>query len=181
MSNKIIKKSGKSLISVDIIEKRIFVMRGEKVMVDRDLAELYSVTTKRLNEQVKRNLSRFPDDFMFQLTNVEKIEVVAICDHLKPLKYSKVNPYVFTEKGVAMLSSVLNSERAIQVNILIMRTFSKIREMLFNHKELALKLEKVEQKLGQHDEDIQAIINLIRQLHAEPEKPKTRIGFYQNK
>lgn len=116
------------LVTIERIEAKIILIRGQKVMLDRDLAELYGVPTKRLNEQVKRNIKRFPEDFMFQLTKEEKIELVANCDHLRPLKYSTQLPYVFTEQGVAMLSSVLNSERAILVNIQIMRTFTPLEQ-----------------------------------------------------
>src|ERR1700761_7166479 len=110
----------------EIILSKILIIRNKKVMIDRDLAELYGVSTKRLNEQVKRNMKRFPSDFMFQLTNEEKMEVVAKCDHLKSLKYSPQTPYVFTEHGAVMLASVLNSERAILVNIQVVRVFTKM-------------------------------------------------------
>lgn len=108
-----------TLIPVEMIEKKILMIRGEKVMLDADLSELYGVTTKRLNEQVKRNCERFPDDFMFQLTEEEKAEVVAICDHLKRLKFSPVLPYAFTEHGAIMLASVLNSPIAVQTSVLV--------------------------------------------------------------
>src|SRR3989338_1345459 len=111
--------------STDTIEKKIYLVRDRKVMLDTDLAKLYKVPTFRLNEAVKRNLNRFPDDFMFRLTQIEKSEVIAICDNLKSLKFSAHLPYAFTEQGVAMLSSILNSETAVQVNIQIIRTFTK--------------------------------------------------------
>ena len=116
------------LVPTEAIETRIFLIRGKKVMINTDLAKLYKVQTKVLNQSVKRNIKRFPEDFMFQLTKEEKEEVVTNCDHLSKLRFSPVLPYVFTEQGVAMLSSVLNSERAIMVNIQIMRTFTKLRE-----------------------------------------------------
>ena len=114
-------------IAVEVIAARILEIRGRKVMLDRDLAYLYGVATKALNQAVKRNRRRFPEDFMFQLTRTEQNELVTICDRFNTMKHSTALPYVFTEQGVAMLSSVLNSERAIQVNILIMRAFTKLR------------------------------------------------------
>lgn len=117
-------------------ETLIFHFRGFKVMVDTDLAVLYGVPTKRLKEQVKRNFSRFPEDFMFELTKAEKDELVANCDRLASLKHSSINPLVFTEQGVAMLSSILHSEKAIQINIEIMRAFSRYRAMIRENEEL---------------------------------------------
>jgi hypothetical protein len=125
------------IVSKKAIEQKIFLIRGQKIMLDRDLAGLYGVKTKRLNEQVKRNRTRFPEDFMFQLTKWEKEELVANCDRFEALKNSTSNPYAFTEQGVAMISSVLKSDRAIQVNIQIMRVFTRLRQMLATHKELA--------------------------------------------
>jgi len=169
---------GNESIPEEVVEQKIFMIRGHKVMLDNDLAKLYGVPTKRLNEQVKRNIRRFPEDFMFQLTVSEKKEVVAICDHLKSLKFSSQLPYVFTEQGVAMLSTVLNSERAIQVNIAIMRAFVKLRQILSVNKELAHKLSELERKIEKHNEDIQAIFEAIRQLMAPPPvKPERQIGF----
>ena len=166
------------LISTEIIASRILKIRGKRVMLDRDLAKLYGVKTKRLNEQVRRNTKRFPDDFMFQLTQQEKNELVANCDRFNTMKHSTVMPYVFTQEGVAMLSSVLNSERAIMVNILIMRAFVKLRQILSTHKELAYKLTELETKIEKHDTEIKAIFQAIRQLMAVPKKPKSRIGFH---
>ncbi len=169
----------KKLIPQKLIEEKILMIRGHKVMLDKDLAELYSVPTKRLNEQVRRNIKRFPEDFMFILTRLEKEEVVANCDHLKSLKFSSQLPYAFTEQGVAMLSSVLNSERAILVNIAIMRAFVKLSQILSTHKELAYKLSELEKRIEKHDEEIKAIFDAIRQLMKPlPEKPKRQIGFH---
>lgn len=166
------------LIPEEVIERKIFMIRRHKVMLDRDLAELYGVSTKALNQAVKRNTSRFPEDFMFQLTPEEKREVVTNCDHLKSLKFSPQLPYAFTEQGVAMLSSVLNSERAIQVNIAIMRAFVKLKQILSVNKELAYKLAELERKIEKHDVEIQAIFEAIRKLMASPPvKPKSQIGF----
>ncbi|MFC1675394.1 ORF6N domain-containing protein [Candidatus Omnitrophota bacterium] len=168
----------KKAIAVDLIATRILEIRGKKVMLDRDLARLYGVSTKRLNEQVKRNHKRFPGDFMFQITEIEKQKVVAICDHLKLLKFSYQLPYAFTEQGVAMLSSVLNSERAIRVNIMIMRAFTKLREIMMTHRDLAVKLERLEGKYMNHDQKIKAIFRAIRELLKPPVKHKPKIGFH---
>jgi len=167
-----------NLIAVELIATRIFEMRGKKVMLDRDIAFLYGVSTKRLNEQVKRNIKRFPADFMFQLTFIERDEVVAKCDHLQSLKFSYQLPYAFTEQGVAMLSGVLNSERAITVNILIMRAFVKLREVLLSHKDLAVKITALERKYSGHDRKIRLIFAAIKGL-VSSDKPEVRVikGF----
>ena len=153
------------------------MIRSQKVMIDKDLAELYGVTTKRLNEQVKRNRKRFPEDFMFQLTEEEKAEVVANCDHLATLKFSPNLPFAFTEHGAVMLASVLNSERAIVVNIQIVRVFTKMRELLLTHKDILLQLEKIEKKMTGHDEDIALIFQYLKQLLNPPQPPRRKIGF----
>ena len=146
-------------------------------MADRDLAGLYGTTTKRLNEQVKRNRGRFPEDFMFQLTTKEKAEVVAICDHLEKLKFSPVLPNAFTEHGAIMVASVLNTKRAVQVSVFVVRAFVKLREMLSTHKELAHKLAVLERKLQNHDESIRSLVVAIRQLMTSPEPKRRPIGF----
>lgn len=166
-----------SLIAVETVAQRILLVRGQKVMLDADLAELYDVPTKRLNEQVKRNNERFPADFMFQLTPDEKIEVVANCDHLAKLKFSSSLPYAFTEHGALMLGNVLKSSRAVEVSLLIVRTFVQIREMLSTHKELAVKLEELERKVSSHDQAIAGLIDAIRQLMTPPAQKKRGIGF----
>lgn len=166
------------IIPVEIIEKKIFLMRGQKVIIDRDLAELYGVATKRLNEQVKRNKERFPVDFMFQLTISEKAELVANCDRFKSLKHSTSLPYAFTEHGAIMLASILNSQKAVEASVYVVRAFVRLREILSTHKELALKLRELEQKFGEHDEQIRDIIEAINQLIAPPVKPKRQIGFH---
>lgn len=165
----------KSLIRADLIETKIFLIRGQRVMLDADLSELYGVSTKRLNEQVRRNLNRFPPDFMFQLSEGET-EVLRsqIATSKAGRGGRRYLPYVFTEQGVAMLSSVLNSERAIKVNILIMRAFVKLREMVSLHADLAKKLEAVEKK---YDAQFKVVFDAIRALMAEPEKPRKKIGF----
>ena len=162
------------MIPDERIEKTILLIKGQKVIIDADLAELYGVTTKALNQAVTRNDQRFPPDFMFRLTKAEKQELVTNCDRLDRLKHSSALPRVFTEQGVAMLSSVLRSERAIQVNIQIMRTFTKLRLMLSTHKELKKKIESMEKK---YDENFKIIFEAIKQLLEIDEKPKKKIGF----
>lgn len=156
------------------IERSILLIRNQRVMLDADLATLYGVTTKRLNEQVKRNIDRFPDDFMFRLTEDEKKEVVANCDHLKRLKFSPSLPFAFTEHGAVMLASVLNSPAAIQVSIQVVRTFNRLREYLGNYKAIARKLEEMEKK---YDLQFKTVFDAIRQLITPPAKPRRKIGF----
>jgi len=164
------------------IKDKIFIFRGHRVMIDRDLAELYGVETKYLNRQVKRNRERFPSQFMFQLNAREKAELVTICHRLESLKHSSALPYAFTEHGVAMLASVLRSERAVKISIHIIDVFIKLREYISAQKEILLKLRSLEQRVGVHDQEIQAILNAIRQLMAPPpEKKKEPIGFRLNK
>jgi 3'-phosphoadenosine 5'-phosphosulfate sulfotransferase (PAPS reductase)/FAD synthetase len=141
------------------------------------LAELYGVETKNLNRQVKRNTERFPQEFMFQLSKDEKAELVTNWHRFNSLKHSSVLPYAFTEHGVAMLSSVLNSKRAIQVNIIIIKTFMKLREIISLHKELARKLSQLERKYERHDEQIHAIFDQIREFMTYKNKPVKEIGF----
>ncbi len=164
------------LMPSEVIENKIFLVRGKKVMFDRDLAALYGVTTGNLNKAVNRNIDRFPEDFMFQLTMEE-------ADSLRfQIGISKTTgrggrrylPYAFTENGVAMLSSVLNSERAIHVNIQIMRTFTKLREMLATHKDLQKKIAEMEKK---YDHQFKMVFDAIRQLLDSPQNKKRKIGF----
>lgn len=171
------KSESELIVPDEIVMSKILLIRGKKVMIDRDLAELYGVPTKRLNEQVKRNIKRFPEDFMFQLTEEEKEEVVAKCDHLKTLKYSPVLPYVFTEYGAVMLASVLNSDRAIEVNVQIVRIFTQMREMLMTNQEILLKLEQLERQTLQNSDDIQMIFTALKELLNPPQEPRPRIGF----
>lgn len=163
-----------NLIPVEIIEQRIFLLRHEKVMIDRDLADLYQVPTKVMNQAVRRNKDRFPEGFMFQLTKDERNEVVTNCDHLVDLKFSPHMPYAFTEQGVAMLSSILRSKRAIQVNIQIMKTFVQLRKMYSENKELARKLENMEKK---YDSQFKVVFDALRKLISPPDPPKRPIGF----
>lgn len=164
-------------IPQEIIEQRIFLIRKQKVMIDRDLAELYGVETKYLNRQVKRNIERFPIEFMFQLNGDEKRELVTICHRFKPMKHSSSMPYAFTEHGVAMLASVLKSEQAAKISIYIIKAFVKLREILSSHKELSRKLDQLERKIENHDEEIQVIFEAIRQLMTPKEKNTRKIGF----
>ena len=153
-------------------------------MIDADLAALYGVPTKRLNEQVKRNAGRFPADFVFQLSRAERDEVVANCDHLQRLKFSPTMPFAFTEHGALMAASVLNTPRAVEVSLYVVRAFVELREALATHKELAKRLDelesRLERKLATHDQAIAGILEAIRQLMAPPEPAKKRrIGFVQ--
>jgi hypothetical protein len=163
-----------SIIPIERIERAILLIRGQKVMLDTDLAALYGVTTKRLNEQVKRNRDRFPDDFMFQLTEDEKEKVVANCDHLKKLKFSPSLPYAFTEHGAVMLASILNSAVAVEVSIQVVRTFNRLREYVAHHKALAQKLDALENK---YDARFKVVFDAIRKLMTRPDKPRRRIGY----
>ncbi|MBI5624406.1 MAG: ORF6N domain-containing protein [Elusimicrobia bacterium] len=165
------------MIPAEKIEKGIFIIRGVKVMLDRDLAGLYGVTTMALNQAVKRNLRRFPRDFMFRLTEGERDEVITICDNLKPMRFSSSLPYAFTENGVAMLSSVLRSPRSIRVNIQIMRTFTRLRRLYSLRGELARGLGELENRIRTHDAAIENIFQAIRQLMAPEEEPRKQIGF----
>ena len=171
------KKKADIAIPDETVISKIFIVRGKKVMIDTDLAELYGVPTKRLNEQVKRNMKRFPEDFMFQLTQEEKQGLIESYTHLNKLKYSPNLPFAFTEHGAVMLASVLNSERAIEVNVQIVRIFTRMREMLLTHKDILLKLEKLERKAVQHDGDIKLIFKYLKELLDPPTEPMRKIGF----
>ncbi len=159
------------------IEGLILFVRGHKAILDVDLAKLYGVSTKALNQAVKRNRHRFPGDFLFLLTPGEKQEVVTNCDHLKSLKYSFALPYAFTEHGAIMAATVLNSSKAVDMSVYVVRAFVKLRRLLATHKELAKKLEELERHVKGHDQEIQAVISAIRQLMIPPESLKRRIGF----
>ncbi len=176
----------KELVKQDFIERRIFVIRRHKVMLSMHLAELYGVAPKVLIQAVKRNLERFPEDFMFQLTWEEaealRSQFVTLKNTKGRGKHIKYLPYVFTEQGVAMLSSILRSKRAVQVNIAIMRAFVRLRQVLASHKELAQKLEEHEKRIDKHDHHIMAIFEIIKELMkppplSPPPKPKGPIGF----
>jgi len=160
------------------LEQRILLVRGDKVMLDADLALLYGVRTKALNQAVKRNRQRFPRDFMFRLSRWEKAEVVTNCDHLYRLKFSSTLPYAFTEHGALMLASVLNSPRAIEVSIYVVRAFVRLRQLLATHRDLAAKLAALERKLQRHDAEIRSLFDAIKQLMTPPEPPRRRVGFH---
>jgi len=166
-----------SIIPVESIVSMIVFLRDEKVLLDRDLAGLYGVETKVLKQAVRRNIKRFPDDFMFELTKDEKQSLRSQNVTLKRGQHSKYLPFAFTEQGVAMLSSVLNSDRAIDVNIAIMRAFVQLRKLMTSHNELANRLAELERHLKGHDDQIQAIFEAIQQLIAPPETKKKKIGF----
>jgi phage regulator Rha-like protein len=169
---------GSNLIPQEIIEQKIYLIRGHKVMLSNHLAELYDVEVRSLIQAVKRNKDRFPDDFMLQLTDAEFQNLKSQIVISSWGGFRRSTPYAFTEQGVAMLSSVLRSKRAIQVNIAIMRAFVKLREILSTHKDLAQKLNELEHKIERHDEEITAIFEAIRQLMAPPPREaKRRIGF----
>jgi len=163
-----------ALIPAEVIERRIFVIRDQKVMLDGDLAMLYGVTTGALNQAVKRNLDRFPEDFMFQLTAAERNSLISQSVISNARGGNRFRPYAFTEQGVAMLSSVLRSDRAVQVNVAIMRTFVRLRQMLASHADLAAKLDALEAK---YDGQFAAVFQVIRQLMREDERKKPPIGF----
>ena len=164
------------LVPMEKVQSKIFQIRGKKVMLDKDLAELYKVSTKVLNQAVKRNIKRFPVDFMFQLTPKERREVVTDCDHLKQLKFSYQSPHAFTEQGVAMLSSVLSSERAIAVNIQIMRAFVNIKRVAVTYSGLKHKIDEMEKR---YDGQFKVVFKAIKRLMDPPlTPPKPRIGFH---
>lgn len=165
------------MIPDEIIMDKILLIRGKKVMIDSDLAELFDVPTKRLNEQVKRNIKRFPPNFMFRLNIEEKEKVVANCDHLQKLKFSPYLPYVFTEHGAVMLANVLNSDRAIKVSVRIVEIFIKMREMIHMNKELLLKMDKLEQIVISHDEKIVQVFKYLKKFIEIQEKPRKQVGF----
>ena len=167
-------------ISVESIAGKIFFIRGEKVILDRDLAAMYGVTTKVLNQAVRRNRKRFPDDFMFVLTKEENDSLRSQNVTLKRGQHSKYLPFAFTEHGVAMLSSVLNSERAIEVNITIIRAFVHLRRMTISYDAVERKLRDIEDRLEGQDEKIEVIFEAIRQLMVPPGKKKNKIGFEVN-
>jgi len=170
-----------SILPDETLMNKIYLIRGEKVMFDTDLADLYGVETKRLNEQVKRNIERFPDDFMFQLTQ-EEFKILRSQIATSRWGGRRTLPYVFTEHGVLMLSSVLNSDLAIKVNIQIMRVYTKIRNMLINHKELLLKFEQLQTKLADHDDKFMLLFEYIKQFEKAKQdeleqKNRSKIGF----
>jgi hypothetical protein len=166
-----------SLALIKSISERILLIRGEKVILDADLAGFYGVATKRLNEQVRRNSGRFPDDFVFRLTLAEKTEVVAKCDHLRKLRFSKALPFAFTEHGALMAANVLSSPQAIDASVLVVRTFIQLRRIMATSTEVAGRLAVVEKQLADHETNIASIIEALRQLSTPSTRTKRRIGF----
>ncbi|MCC2631124.1 MAG: hypothetical protein K0S38_933 [Candidatus Paceibacter sp.] len=164
-----------NLIPIERIQSIILLFRNQKVIVDADLADLYGVSTKRLNEAVKRNITKFPGDFMFRLTNEEKRDLVANCDRFKNLKHSTVFPSAFTEHGALMAATVLNSSRANEMSLVIIRTFVKLRQMIAEHKDFAQRLDDLEKK---YDYRFKIVFDALRDLIEPPENPKKHpIGF----
>ena len=168
------------LIQVDQIEPLIHEIRGKKVMLDSDLAALYGVPTKRLNEQVQRNLARFPDDFLFRLTSDEAESLRSQIATLKSGRgqHRKYLPYAFTEHGAYMAASLLNSPRAVEVSVFVVRAFVKLRQLVLSNKELAGKLDQLERKVAGHDDTIRQLVAAIRQLMAPPDPPLRPMGFH---
>ena len=174
--------NGALIIPEEVIMNKIYIVRKKKIMLDLDLAELYGIPTFRLNEKVKRNSKRFPRDFMFRLTEKEKSEVIAFCDNLARLKFSPHLPFAFTEHGAVMLASILNSDRAIAVNIQIVRVYTKMRQLIENHSEILRKLDELQRNDSTQDKQILLIFEYLKQLEqAKKEdqrfKERKRIGF----
>ena len=172
------KANKEPMIPDELVMNKIYIIRGQKVMLDRDLAELYQVETRALNQAIRRNTKRFPKDFMFQLTKKEfenwKSQIVISNSEKMGLRKK---PLAFTEQGVSMLSGILNSDTAIRVHIQIVRVFAKMRQMLLTHKDILLQLEKIEKKLTGHDEDIALVFQYLKQLLDPPQTPRRKIGF----
>ena len=161
-----------------VLMSKIYIVRGKKVMLDRDLAELYDVETRRLKEQVRRNRDRFPSDFMFEMTKEELNDWMSqFATSNSDVMGMRILPFVFTEHGVLMLSSVLNSKRAIAMNIQIMRIFTKMNEVLLTNKDLLLKINQIENSVASHDEQIRALFNYLKKLVEGKKKGRTRIGY----
>lgn len=175
---KISEKKKKTIAYIHNVEECILRIRGINVIIDSDLAKLYNVNTKALNQAIKRNKERFPEDFIFQLNKDEKKEPVTNCDHLEHLKYSPTLPYAFTEHGAIMVATVLKNERAIRVSVYIVRAFVKLRKAALSYKEIEGKLKMIERKIGNHDKSIHSLIIAIRGLMNDPKSEKKRkIGF----
>jgi hypothetical protein len=165
-------------LTVERIEQMILLIRAQRVVLDADLAALYAVPTKAFNQAVKRNLHRFPSDFMFRLTTEEKAQVVTNCDHPRKLKFSPVLPLAFSEHGAIMAATVLNSPRAIAVSVYVVRAFVRLREAMISHQGFSTKLAELESKLVEHDEKFAQVFDAIRKLmQPAPVPPKRRIGF----
>jgi hypothetical protein len=175
------KRTGSYLVPLERIEGAILKIRGERVMLGRDLAAIYGVSTKALNQAVKRNRDRFPEDFVFELSPEEKEELVTNCDRFVRLKYSSTMPNAFTEHGAVMLASVLKSKRAAEVSVFVVRAFIRMRRLLADQQKQALKLAELESKLGVHDRNFRQVFAAIRQLMEPPRRKRSRIGFRSGK
>lgn len=160
----------------DVVESRILTLRGEKVLLDSELASVYGVTTKALNQAVKRNIRRFPMDFRFQLTKAERERVVTDCDHLR-LKFSPVRPWAFTEHGAVMAATVLNSPRAVEMSLVVVRAFVRLRNLTRQHATLGAKLDALERRVAGHDDDLEEMFIAIRALIAPGRRRRRQIGF----
>jgi phage regulator Rha-like protein len=171
---------GKELVPHESIENKILEIRGQKVMLDSDLAELFGVKTRNINRQVKRNLERFPEEFVFQLSEQEKSEVVPNWHHLSGLRFSYQLPYAFTEHGIAMLATVLKSESAVKMTIFIIKTFVALRKHIVLHKELADKFAQLEDRVLKHDSDIRELVRDIRRLSVSKSEPSGKVGFLKS-
>lgn len=169
-----LKSESTALVQSTGLAGRILLLRGLRVMIDADLAEIYGVTTAQLNQQVRRNRDRFPADFMFQLSPEEKHEVITNCDHLRKLKFSPNRPYAFTEHGAVMLASVLSSSRAVETSVLIVRAFIRLRQAIANQRDLARKVDLLERKV---DGQFEVVFEALRQIMAPPKKKQRKIGF----
>ena len=164
-------------MELQTIKQKIHEIRGQKVMLDFDLAELYEVPTKALKQAVRRNIERFPEDFMFRISKEEKNQIILQFVHLNNLKFSSVLPMVFTEHGAVMLASIINSERAIETNIQIVRVFTNIRQMLFDNSELRYEIEKIKKKVDNHSKNIELVFQYLDELLEKKVKPRRLIGF----
>lgn len=171
--------SGELMITEEFIMSKILLIRNEKVMIDSDLATLYGVTTKRLNEQVKRNIKRFPNNFMFQLTEIEKEMVLANFEHLDKLKFSSTLPYVFTEHGTMMLGNVLSSDRAIEFSIKIVEAFIKMREFLSNNLTSKIDIEEIKKRLDNNDKNVELLFSYLDEMMDKNKNKveRTKIGY----
>ena len=170
-----------NLVSPETITARIYYVRNKKIILDSDLADLYGVTTKRLNEQVRRNVERFPDDFMFRLTKEEfdhlKAQIATSSEEKKRHGGRRSLPFVFSEHGTIMAATVLNSRQAVEVSVFVVRAFVQLREMLVGHEQFARRLDDLEKRFADHDENFQLVFDAIKQLLTDEDKPKRRIGF----
>lgn len=162
---------------IDAIEPLILTVRGTRVILDSDLAQLYGVSTAALNQAVRRNRARFPEDFAFKLSRLEKLEVITNCDHLEKLKYSRMIPTVFTEYGAIMVASVLNSQQAVETSVYVVRAFVRMKRLLTTNAELALELAELKHRVDDRDEDIKSIITAIRMLTEPRVSHHRKIGF----